>query len=487
MAGETGAARHGEEFALEADQAASRDAVLEAHAPLAVRLHVLQFATAATELFHDAALVIFLDVDGEHFVRLALHAVDFLVHHARAAHRQLETFTAHVLEQDRQVQFAATGNLEHVRVAGVGHTQGDVLEQFLFQALADLAAGDVLAFTTGQRRGVDHEVHGQRRLVDRDRLHALEALRVAQGDADVDLLDARDQHDVAGLGQFGGFALQALEGEDLADLALAAVLLAVHDDDFLVGTHAAALDATDAELAHVGGVVERAHLDLQRAVGVDFGCGHVLEDGLEQRAHVRALVVFVDHREAVEARGVDDREVELLFGGAELVEEVEGVVDHPVRTRARAVDLVDDHDRLETQRERLAGDEAGLRHRAFDRVHQQQHAVDHRQHALDLAAEVGVARCVDDVDVGVAVLDGTVLRQDRDATFLFNVSRIHHPFGDLLVVAEGAGLAQQLVDESGFAVVDVSDDGDVAYGAGHGSGKSLKGHGFYHVLWRRSI
>src|SRR5690606_6004003 len=221
VAGETGAARHGEEFALEADQAAGRDAVLEAHAPLAVRLHVLQFATAATELFHDAALVIFLDVDGEHFVRLALHAVDFLVHHARAAHRQLETFTAHVLEQDRQVQFAATGNLEHVRVAGVGHAQGDVLEQFLFQALADLAAGDVLAFTTGQRRGVDHEVHGQRRLVDRNRGHAFEALRVAQRDADVDLRNAGYQHDVARFGHFRRFALQSLEGEDLADLALA--------------------------------------------------------------------------------------------------------------------------------------------------------------------------------------------------------------------------------------------------------------------------
>src|SRR5690606_2070263 len=56
-----------------------------------------------------------------------------------------------------------------------------------------------------------------------------------------------------------------------------------------------------------------------------------------------------------------------------------------------------------------------------------------------------------------------------------------------LVLAEGAGLAQQLVDEGGLAVVDVGDDGDVADGAGHGGGKSLKGHGFYHGLRRRSM
>ena len=40
--------------------------------------------------------------------------------------------------------------------------------------------------------------------------------------------------------------------------------------------------------------------------------------------------------------------------------------------------------------------------------------------------------------------------------------RVHHALGDLLVLAEGAGLAQQLVDQRGLAVVDVGDDGDVA-------------------------
>jgi hypothetical protein len=52
----------------------------------------------------------------------------------------------------------------------------------------------------------------------------------------------------------------------------------------------------------------------------------------------------------------------------------------------------------QAERQRLAGDELGLRHRAFGAVDQQDHAVDHREDALDLAAEVGVAGGVDDVD-----------------------------------------------------------------------------------------
>ena len=474
VAGQTGAAGQGQEFALEADQATRRNAVLDAHATLAVRLHVGHFAAAATQLFHHAALVTFFDIHREHFVRLALHAVDVLEHHARAADRQFVAFTAHVFQQDGQVQFAATGHQENVRVVGVFDAQRHVLQQFLFQALADLAAGDELAFATGQRRAIHHEVHGQRRLVHRDRLHRLGRFRITDGDTDIDLLDAGHQHDVAGAGRFGLRAVETLEGEHLADLGLAAVLVAVIDDHFLVRLDAAALDAADAQLTDVGRVVERTDLQLQRRVLIHFRLRHVLQDGVEQRAHVGARLVGIQHREAVQCRGEHDREVELFVGGTQLVEQIEGVVDHPVRACARAVDLVHHDDGLQAESQRLAGDEAGLRHRAFDRVDQQQHRIDHRQHALDLAAEVGVARGVDDVDVRAFVFDRAVLGENRDAAFFFDIAGIHDPLGHLLVRCEGAGLAQQLVNQRGLAMIDVRDDGDVAYGAGHGNGATQK-------------
>ena len=150
------------------------------------------------------------------------------------------------------------------------------------------------------------------------------------------------------------------------------------------------------------------------------------------------------------------------------------MVDDPVRTRARTVDLVDDDDGLEAQRQCLARDEAGLRHRAFDRVDQQQHAIDHGQYALDLAAEVGVARGVNDVDVRAFVFDRAVLGENRDAAFFFDIAGVHDPLRHLLVRCEGAGLAQQLVNQRGFAMIDVRDDGDVANGAGHWNGATQK-------------
>jgi hypothetical protein len=142
----------------------------------------------------------------------------------------------------------------------------------------------------------------------------------------------------------------------------------------------------------------------------------------------------------------------------------------------------------------LAQDEARLRHRSLGRVDEQDHAVDHRKHALHFAAEVGVARRVDDVDLDLGrmdelgreiassggvcglvmdrvsegvrlvdqIADGSVLRQDRDPALLFQVVRVHDSVFHVLVRADGAGLLQECIDERGFPMVDVGDDGNVA-------------------------
>ncbi len=343
------------------------------------------------------------------------------------------------------------------------HPQRHVALQLALQAVPDLAAGDELALAARQRRVVDAEVHRQRRLVDQQHRQRQRVLDVGQRDADADALDAVDQHDVARAGFGGLLALQALELQHLVDARIErrAVRAAVHRH-VLHRLERALVDAADADAADVGRVVERADLQLQRCVGAALVRRHVLQDGVEQRCQVGADLALLERRPAVQAGGEDDREVELRLGGVQLVEQVEGGVDHVVGPRTGAVDLVDHDDRLEAERQRLLGDEARLRHRAFDRIDQQQHAVDHRQHAFDLAAEVGVARGVDDVDVRALPLDGAVLGQDGDAAFAFEVVAVHHALGDLLVLAEGAALAQQLVDQRGLAMVDVGDDGDVA-------------------------
>ena len=188
----------------------------------------------------------------------------------------------------------------------------------------------------------------------------------------------------------------------------------------------------------------------------------MLQHEIEQRRHVLLRALGRSRHPALLGRAVKDRKVELLVGGVERGEEVEHLVDDLARPRVGLVDLVDADDRLEADLQRLADHEFGLRHRPLGGVDQHDRAVDHRQDALDLAAEIGVARRVDDIDPHIPPHDRGRLGENGDAALALEVAGIHDPLGDPLVLAERARLLEQPVDERRLAVVDVGDDGDVA-------------------------
>ena len=190
-------------------------------------------------------------------------------------------------------------------------------------------------------------------------------------------------------------------------------------------------------------------------------------EGARPRLLRQAAVLGLGQRGTTGARGgVDDRQVQHGLVGADLGGQVEqqvvGLVDDLGDPGVGAVDLVDQQDHRQTGGQRLAQHEPGLRQRALARVDQQHDAVDHGQPALDLAAEVGVAGGVDDVDRHPAPVDRGVLGQDRDALLALQVAGVHDPVDHGGPLPERAGGAQHRVDERRLAVVDVRHDGDVA-------------------------
>src|SRR3546814_4367526 len=89
--------------------------------------------------------------------------------------------------------------------------------------------------------------------------------------------------------------------------------------------------------------------------------------------------------------------IELLVIGLKADEQVEHFVEHLFGATIRAVNLVNDDNRLQAQRQRLASYELGLRHCAFRTVDKQDNPVNHGEDALNLTAEIGVAGRINDV------------------------------------------------------------------------------------------
>ena len=139
---------------------------------------------------------------------------------------------------------------------------------------------------------------------------------------------------------------------------------------------------------------------------------------------------------------------------------------NPVWLRCREVDLVEDGNHLVIVVERLVDVSKRLCLDALGRVDDEERALAGGEAAVHFIGEVDVARRVDQVQlVKLAVLGPIVephrLRLDGDATLALDVHGIEHL---LLHLARGEPTAKlnQPVGEGRFAVVDVSDDGEVS-------------------------
>ena len=491
---QTRAARFGEELGADAEQTARRDLELDAHAAAAGIDHVGHLAASLLNLLHDRADVRLVDVDDESLVRLQRFPAGFLENDLRARQRELEGFAAHVLREDREVQLAAAAHFEAVGQIGLAHAKGDVLAQLALEALFDVARRDVLAFGAGERRIVHHPEHRDGGLVDGDGLEALRRVGGGEGLTDLDVREAGDGDDLSRRRLFDFLAQQSFEHRELRDAALLVRAVAENQDHVGALTDLSSLHTADAEAADVVVVVDGADEKLQGPFRVADRRRDALQNGVEQRTAVVVRVFERDADVAGAARRVEDREVDLLVRCTELDHEVEHFVDHFTGPCVGAIDLVDHDDRQKSEGQGLAQNETCLRHRTFGGVDEKDDAVDHRQDALDLAAEVGVTRRVDDVDLhfggmdenrrqimsggGVSglvmhrmsegvrlvdlVTDRRVLGEDGDAALPLEVIGVHDALVHLLVGADGAGLLEESVDERGLPMVDVGDDGHIA-------------------------
>src|SRR5262245_55928008 len=155
------------------------------------------------------------------------------------------------------------------------------------------------------------------------------------------MLDAADGDDVASTRLLHLDALEAEEAEYLTDLLPAGVPGLVDHDHLIVAMDDAAADAPDADGPDVARVVEHADLELEGRIRIDRRGRAMLDDGAEEDAHVALHGVGRGTRGTEESRRVHDGEIELRLAGAEPVEEIEGLIEHPVRSRPIAIYLVD--------------------------------------------------------------------------------------------------------------------------------------------------
>ena len=408
---------------------------------------------------HEAFVAVHIEVfDGlENRAVLVLLQDDF-----GTAHGELEAFPAHGFHKDGHLELAAALDDEGIVVVGHFQAYGHIAQRFLLQAVLDDPALQKLALPAGQGRGVDADADGHGGLVHGDAGQCGRMFPCADGIANGHVLDAGQNHDVAGIDPVHFFKGHALIDLQLGGAQGTGIVVGANAGQGLVVEDGAVEDAANGQAAQIVGIVQIGHQHLEGLVGIVFWSGNLAEDGFKEGLEILALVVLVVHGNAVAAHGIEHGEFQLFVVGAEVDEEIVDFVEHFLDAGVLAVDLVDDHHHGQAGLQGLAQHKACLWQRAFGGIHQQDGAAGHGQGAFHLAAKVRVAGGVDDVDFDTFPADGAVLGGNGDAAFAFQIHVVHDAVIDLLIRTEHAALAEHGIHQGGLAVVNVGYDGNIA-------------------------
>ncbi len=182
-------------------------------------LHVDDVRLSAGEGLQDVAEIFVRDIDVERFHWFEQRAVlRALEDDLRPGDEDLKAFAAHLLDEDRDLHFAARLDLEVSGGFCLCDVQRNIRARLADEPLPDLARGEEFAFAAGERRIVDADLHRDRRRIDvhEGQRHAL--LGVGDRLADEDVLKAGDADDVAFAGRFDFDLLQAFVAENRGDI-----------------------------------------------------------------------------------------------------------------------------------------------------------------------------------------------------------------------------------------------------------------------------
>ena len=313
----------GQEFALVAEEAAGRDQEFQTHSA-ALRMHLLHLTLAGAEFFHDGTDTVFRHVDRNALDRFAALAVDLFKEYARRRDSELIAFSSHIFNEDREVHFASACDEEGIRRFGIGNAQGNVLEQFLIEALAELAGCDKLALSACERAVIDRECHFDSRFADFREADRLIAAGCTDRITDVDAVDAGYPDNIADGRALRGDTLQLLNLKQRHELCIDRLLLAVEvaDLNLLADLRRTADDSADTDSADIFIIVDRGDQHLQRLIRIALRRLDIAEDRIKERLEVFARLILRERCGTASAGAEEHRAFQLLIICIEVEQEL---------------------------------------------------------------------------------------------------------------------------------------------------------------------
>ena len=198
------------------------------------------------------------------------------------------------------------------------------------------------------------------------------------------------------------------------------------------------------------------------AILITIRSRNLLNDGLHQRNQIVIIIIHAVLCNTITGSGINNREIQLVIISIQLHKELQDLIVNIINALVWAVNLVDNNDRLQLLLKSLSQNVLGLRHRTLKGIYQQQNTINHVQYTLNLAAEISMARGINNIYLGALIHDSSILGKNSNTALTLQIARVHNALCYLLVGAENMALLQHSINQGSLAMVDMGNNSNIS-------------------------
>ena len=422
-------------------------------------------ANVAKDL-NDLAGILWVALNNGLFNRLKCVTLGVLLEqNARTTNLEFKALTTHALHKNGEVQNTTARNLNTGLIRKLLNAHGDVILALCHQALFELTATNNVSLATNKWRGRRLKNNRKGWWVNLNWVKLNRIFWIGVHIANISFINANNCRNITCVNLIALLATQVVKGEQLLDLAHSAGAIVFDNKNLVTSMNGARIHTTNTNATQVIGVVNGDALHSKRTIDINIWGWKAVDNHVEKREHVVIVIIWIKASVAVNARSKDDvlhGELKLLIGCAKVHHKVKRIVDNSLWTSAVAVNLVNNHHDRKTCINGVTQNKARLWHRTLSCIDQQKRTVSHLQNTLYLAAEVGVARGINNVNLDALVLNRDILCQNSNSALTLLIVGVQNSLLNLLILAECIGCFKHLVNHGGFTVVNVGDDSNIS-------------------------
>ena len=389
------------------------------------KLHLSHFAFANGHKLNNLTRTLFRRINRQLLYRLALNAINLFDDDLRLTDLQLVSFATHGLNQYRQMQHTATeyrpGRVIHTRF----YAQSQVLLQLFHQPVMDMTTCHILTVLAEERTIVNREHHRHRRFVNSNRSQRFRILYITYCVANLEAFYSDKCADIATRNSIGLHMTHTFKRVQFFYLRTHFRSVFLCQTNGLPVAQCSTMHTTDGYSSYIRIIVQRRNQHLRRSFQ-HFRLRDIFNDCIHQRRQIRRRLAIIGTHPTILGRTEDSLEVQLIVVSIQVHHQIKHGFLYLVRTTIELIHFVNHHNRLQVQLQRFLQHKTRLRHRTFERINQQQHAVSHVQYTLYFTTKIRVTRSVNDVNLVTLVVNRYVLCKNSNAAFTFQVVVIQY-------------------------------------------------------------